>query len=111
MKEKKPKKRDIFATFEMGSYTIPVVLVSEAEADNEHVYGLFRDVNNHPVVFIQRNLPEPRCEEVLLHEMLHAASDLSGAGLTEKQVSILALILYQGFHTLKRKKKRSKCKR
>lgn len=62
--------------------------------EQEELLGLW--VAEYDEIYLSRELSEHVFKEVLLHELLHAISDLSlgnGDRLTEKQVQVLANVL------------------
>jgi hypothetical protein len=88
------------ASFKMGAYAITVEGLSTEKSDELKVMGLCDA--EHSKIHVLETLEGTQSEEILLHEMLHMASDLGGINLTERQVGSLSVLLHQGLATLKR---------
>lgn len=48
-------------------------------------------------IYLEKNLPEEKRRETLLHEVIHGISEGAGIGLTEKAVQVLSRTLYSFF--------------
>jgi hypothetical protein len=69
--------------------------------------------SSHNTIDLREDMQFEKGQEVLLHEVLHAISDLMEIGLKEKQVSTIAVGVYQflkdnDFVVQQSKKQRSK---
>jgi hypothetical protein len=88
------------ATFQMAGFTIPVSFVSKKEANKGKFWGRCECYSNTPQVELDSSLRGERLHQVLLHEMLHLAGDISGVLLSEANVEKLSLLLRQAFKTM-----------
>ena len=59
--------------------------------DGKECWGVWEQDKN--IIYLRAGMEKSRKQEIVLHEMLHACSDIHLLNLTEKQVKILGIEL------------------